>query len=162
MKYRTLFKGLFLALLFTAMTGIAFAQQAPVPPPNPAKNPQKMKPPKALLPDLSDSLNARIDSIRLKNREDVLPVQNRLREKRAHLQTLATAKNVDMEAINQTIADISSLKTQIAKKRIASFENIRHLLNDRQRIMFDSQFDMFFSDKMRPKPPVPGPRPGKR
>ena len=61
-----------------------------------------------------------------------------MQEKRAKLQTLRTAKNVDMKAINNLIDEKAMLKADQMKARAAHHQEIRSLLTDEQRIIFDS------------------------
>jgi len=154
MNYKTIFKSLFLTVLFAVgVNSVSLAQQTKQPPKRPQMNHwrqhnrmwrHKHRP---MIPDLSDTLKKQIKNIMLNTRETVLPVQNKLREARAHLRTLATADNADMQAINQTIENIGNLKVQIAKQRLAAYENIRKLLNEKQRVIFDTRIGMFLAHK---------------
>lgn len=152
MKYQTMLKTLFIILLFTGLTGAAFAQQTPSRPAPPKPNRPGMgmhfrghhkKMP--MLPNLTNDQKKQMKNIMLNTRKQVLPLQNQMREKRDHLRTLATADKTDMKAINQTIDKIGSLRTQITKDRVASVEKVRNLLTDDQRIIFDSRIGMFLS-----------------
>ena len=71
-----------------------------------------------------------------------LPVKNLIGEKKAHLKTLSTIDNPDMNAINSTIDEIASLKAQIMKMHVANRLEIRTLLTDKQRVIFDSKGHM--------------------
>lgn len=91
------------------------------------------------LPNLSETQKEQINEIMLQGREEVLLLQNQVREKMARLQTLRTAADVDMDAINAVIDEIGDFRTEIMKKRLASEQDIRKLLTEEQRVIFDSK-----------------------
>ncbi len=88
--------------------------------------------------DLTVEQQEQIKTLRIKHLEQMLPYRNEMQEKRAKLQTLRTAKNVDMKAINNLIDEKAMLKADQMKARAAHHQEIRSLLTDEQRIVFDS------------------------
>lgn len=146
-----------MALLFAGFTGISKAQQTS----NSVRSSMKAgrmqgmhqmwkdHARRQLLPGLTEDQKKQIKDIMLKTREAVLPLTNQLREKEAHLQTLQTAGQVDMKAVDQTIDEMGALRIQIAKKRAASRQDIRKLLTDEQRVVFDSRKASFMDHGMR-------------
>lgn len=94
------------------------------------------------LPDLTDEQRTQIRNIMLNTRKEMLPIQNELREKQAQLRTLTTGENIDMEAANTVIEEIGALRTKMMKNRITSRQEIRNLLTEEQRIIFDSRTPM--------------------
>ncbi|NOR76282.1 MAG: hypothetical protein GQ525_14145, partial [Draconibacterium sp.] len=54
-------------------------------------------------------------TLRLETANKVKPFKNQLRELMAHQQTLTTADNADLKAINKNIDEMSGAKTEIAK-----------------------------------------------
>jgi len=94
------------------------------------------------LPDLTDEQRTQIRDIMLNTRKEMLPIQNELREKQAQLRTLTTGENIDMDAANTVIEEIGALRTEMMKNRIASRQEIRNLLTEEQRIIFDSHTPM--------------------
>jgi len=87
--------------------------------------------------DLSDEQQQQIETMRTAHMEKMLPMQNELKEKKAHLNTLSTAKVADTKAINSTIDEIGALKVKMMKERESHQQDIRKVLNDEQRIKFD-------------------------
>ncbi|MCB0505335.1 MAG: Spy/CpxP family protein refolding chaperone [Cyclobacteriaceae bacterium] len=94
--------------------------------------------PYMMLPDLTDAQKDQMKDIHLKTMKQVQPLRNQLMEKRAHLKTLTTADKADIKAINGQIDDISKLEVSIEKIQAASHQEVRSLLTDEQRVVFDS------------------------
>ena len=94
------------------------------------------------LPGLTDEQRTQIRDIMLNTRKEMLPIQNELREKQAQLRTLTTGDNIDMETANTVIEEIGALRTKMMKNRIASRQEVRNLLTEEQRIIFDSRTPM--------------------
>ena len=69
----------------------------------------------------------------------MLPIDNQIREKKAHLNTLRTADKPDMNQINSTVEEIGKLKIEKAKIHEASHQEIRKVLTDEQRLQFDKK-----------------------
>jgi Spy/CpxP family protein refolding chaperone len=90
------------------------------------------------IPGLTDDQKAKIKDIRTAAMKEMIPLKNELREKEAHLQSVSTGNNVDLNVINKGIDDIGAVKTTIAKKHAAERYNIRQLLTDDQKVFFDS------------------------
>lgn len=144
MKPTTIFKTVLLSLLLVGMTGTALAQQ----PPDRVMKKERMEKMREMrqhhdrmprIPDLTDQQKEQIKDIMLTTRQAVLPLQNQMREKAARLKTLRTAEKVDMEAVNSVIEEIGDIRTQIMKTRVASEQEIRELLTEEQRVVFDSR-----------------------
>ncbi len=119
---------LMLMLLFS---GLAFAQD-PQPAPDPGKQSFKEK------MGLTDEQTAKIKEIKLSAKKEILPLKNELGEKKARLKTLSTADKVNMNEINGVIDDITSLKGRMMKIKMKKHQDIRALLTDEQRVMFDT------------------------
>lgn len=144
-----------LAVVLVGFAGISNAQVAPSKP----NHPQAMQRHQRMqqdgnwvhmrIPNLTDQQKDQIKDVMLKNREAVMPLQNQMREKAAHLRTLSTAENVDQNAAEVIIDDIGNLRTQIMKKRFETRQQVRNLLTDEQRIWFDSHPMMGFGRKAR-------------
>ena len=90
------------------------------------------------IPNLTDDQKTKIKAQQVAFGKEALPLRNQLIEKRAHLRTLQTASTYDANAVNATIDDISKTESQLLKKSAANHEAIRKLLNDEQRLAFDS------------------------
>ena len=114
--------------------------------PAPPEGSQFQPPPPPVLPgipNLTKEQNESIKKLQLKISQDVLPIENEVREKEAHLNTLTSVKTPDMDAIYKVVDEIAVQKVKIAKLQIAHDMDIRKVLDDEQRLIFDR----------RPKPP---------
>ena len=92
-----------------------------------------------MLPDLTDAQKEGMKSIHIKSMKATQPLKNQLMEKKAHLNTLSSADKADMKAINKQIDEISVIQASIQKQRAASKQEVRSLLTDDQRVIFDAQ-----------------------
>lgn len=103
------------------------------------------------IPDLTDAQKESIKKIRLAAQKDMLPLRNQINEKMAHLQTLNTAEKADMKAIDKTIDEVYALKADMAKTQAKSRQEVRKLLTEEQRLVFDSHMpgDRFGGDMHR-------------
>jgi Spy/CpxP family protein refolding chaperone len=90
------------------------------------------------LPDLTEEQQEQIKQLRTAHLKEILPIENKIREKAAQLNTLETSEKVDMVKINKTIEELGELKVTIAKKRAAHRQDIRKILTEDQRVIFDS------------------------
>jgi Spy/CpxP family protein refolding chaperone len=90
--------------------------------------------------DLTDEQKAKIKESKTKHLKAVKPLKNKLGIYEAELKALATADKADMNAINKKIDEISSVKTDIQKSKMVHIQEIRSLLTDDQRIIFDTHF----------------------
>ena len=90
------------------------------------------------IPNLTDDQKAKIKALQIAFGKEALPLKNQLAEKKAHLRTLQTAQPYDANAVNAAIDDITKTESLLMKKHAANQEVIRKLLNDEQRLAFDS------------------------
>jgi Spy/CpxP family protein refolding chaperone len=91
------------------------------------------------IPNLTEDQKTKIKAQRVAFGKEALPLTSQLAEKRAHLRTLQTAQAYDASAVNAAIDDITKTQSQLMKKKAANREAIRKLLNDEQRLAFDSR-----------------------
>jgi len=89
------------------------------------------------IPNLTEEQTAKIEALKTPHMKEMLPLKNQMAEKKAQLTTLTTAEKADMDAINKKIDEIGTLKTQMLKKREAHKQDIRKILSEEQRLMFD-------------------------
>ena len=94
--------------------------------------------PGPIIPDLTEDQEEQIQSLRTDYLKAILPMRNELAEMNARLQTLSTADNADMSQINGLIEDMGAIKMQMMKAGAAHRQEIRKLLTDEQRVVFDS------------------------
>ena len=139
------------AILIAIIIGISFQLSAQVDnkrPEKPAKENNRSLPPDGLLqpppppvlpgiPNITKEQNESIKKLQLKISQDVLPIENEMREKEAHLNTLTSVKTPDMDAIYKVVDEIAAQKVKIAKLQIAHDMDIRKVLDDEQRLIFD-------------------------
>lgn len=116
-------------ILFVSIS--AFAQES-------QKEPVHKKGMYANIPNLTDEQQKKIDALTIPHRKEMQVLRAQMKEKQAHLETLRIADNADMTAINKTIDEISVLKTTMMKKREAHKQEIRKILTDEQRLIFDA------------------------
>lgn len=90
------------------------------------------------LPGITPEQTEQIDALRLKGMKQTQQLRNELGEKQARLRTLSTSDKPDQNTINKTIDEIAAIKANIQKNRMATHQEIRKLLNDDQRIVFDN------------------------
>lgn len=138
---RTLFIALVIGLLTAGITVDTYAQRGNRPMQRgPMMGAQGMGPGAGLFTqfDLTDEQQQKIKDIMLETHQQIMPLRNQVREAAAHLRTLTSGK-ADMSAVNQQIDQISQLRTQIMKKRMATHQDIRNLLTEEQRAWFDAR-----------------------
>ncbi len=90
------------------------------------------------IPDLTDEQQKKIDDLRVEHQKKMLNNHNQMMEKRAKLNTLRTADKTDMNTINKLIDEMGVLHTQMMKDKEAHRQAVRELLNNKQRVFFDS------------------------
>ena len=92
-----------------------------------------------MLPGLTSEQTKQIEQLRIKHHKEILPLQNSIGEKQARLRSLETAEKADINAINKTIDEITALRAEMMKKGAAHRQEVRKILNDEQRLMFDTR-----------------------
>ncbi|OAN60490.1 hypothetical protein A8B79_11160 [Balneola sp. EhC07] len=91
--------------------------------------------------DLSEDQEEQIKGIMLEGKQESLPLENQLREKIARLRTLSSGDTYDVAAINKVADEMGDLQASIHKIHIAKKGEIRALLNEEQKIKFDTMPD---------------------
>lgn len=86
---------------------------------------------------LSPEQKKKIKDIRLKEKKQLIQINNQLSEKKMHLITLQTAEKPDMKAINKTIDELTALIGSKMKIKSNSTQQIREMLTEEQRVEFD-------------------------
>jgi len=89
--------------------------------------------------NLTEDQQTQMRSMHLQMQKETLPIQNKIGENRAKIRTLSTVDNVDLKIINKLIDENSDLMAKIMKIRMANHQNIRKILTDEQRIIFDNK-----------------------
>ncbi len=116
-----------------------FNNLPPLPPPPPPVLPG--------IPNLTKEQSESIHKLQINVAQAKFPLENNVREKEARLHTISTVKVPDMQAIEKQIDEIARVKVQLAKLQAAHDQDIRKVLDDEQRLIFDN------------RPPMPEPRP---
>jgi hypothetical protein len=142
-----IFKVLFFTLLSAAIFLPGPSQtlaQAPKAPVFSTASPPARPP----IPDLTRAQHEQIEALQFEFQKAVFHSQNEINEKEARLHSLTTQEEVDMKAVNRTLEEIGDLQTGIRKLHIQMDMQIRELLDERQRLIFDGM--------LPPPPPPPG------
>ncbi len=139
-------RSILVTMVLSLMLSGSFLLAQPMPGARGMHHPGMMRgdgPPGAMMfkniPNLTEEQKEQIKALRLDMMKKALPIRNTIGEKRARLRTLQTQASVNMKEVNALIDEIAGLKARIAKMRAAKRQQIRNLLTDEQRIVFDSR-----------------------
>lgn len=88
---------------------------------------------------LTEEQKETMKKLRLETAKEIKPLKNELHEVMAHHQTLITADNADLKAINKNIDKMAGIKTEIAKIMAKQHQEFRSQLNEEQLIKFDNR-----------------------
>lgn len=138
------------AILFLAFAAVSFAAQAQ---PrqgkmhkgnikdgnNPKVHVYSISDKGCMIPDLSQEQKDEIKKYRLDMVKENTSIHNQIAEKRARLNTLQSEDKANMSAINKTIDEIAALQAQQMKSKASFHVKVRALLNDEQKVAFDSR-----------------------
>ncbi|MCY1721055.1 periplasmic heavy metal sensor [Prolixibacteraceae bacterium Z1-6] len=80
----------------------------------------------------------KVKELRLETAKQIKPLRNELNELKAKQQTLTTADNADMKAINNNIDKMSKVKADLEKVMAKQHQEIRSMLSEEQLIKFDA------------------------
>jgi len=89
--------------------------------------------------NLTEEQQSKMKSLRLQLQKEMLPIKNEIGENSAKIRSLSTLDNVDLKAINKILDADGALKTNIAKLLMSNRQQVRNILNEEQRIIFDTQ-----------------------
>jgi len=98
------------------------------------------------IPNLTEEQEMKIKELKTVHMKAMLKYRSELDEKNARLKSLQTADDVDMDKIYKAIEDIGAIETRMLKGRADLHQKIRAMLDDEQRVFFDTQY---LSRKMR-------------
>ncbi|MBN1348993.1 Spy/CpxP family protein refolding chaperone [candidate division KSB1 bacterium] len=90
------------------------------------------------IPDLTDEQRAKIEDLRLKFQEVRAPERIKMQKMRLELKELMIAKNPNQKAIDTKIDEIGKKRTEMQKQHVAHRLEIRNLLTDKQKAVFDT------------------------
>lgn len=100
------------------------------------------------IPNLSDDQKAKIETLKTKALKESNLLRSSLNERRAHLNTLSIADAPDQKAIDNEIDEMGKLQTTLRKLHAKLRQDIRALLNDDQKIYFDTHYRQILNCKM--------------
>lgn len=103
-----------------------------------------------MIPNLTEEQQEQIKELRLDHMKAMQNYRNEFQEKRANLRTLQTQDSPDMNKINDKIEELGELKTEMHKESAEHRQEIRKMLNDEQKLIFD-QHSQRHQGKMRHK-----------
>ncbi len=99
------------------------------------------------LPGLTDEQKDAIKEIRLEGMKQQLPLKNKKDELKAQLKTEMTADQPNETKINNLIEEIGKIDIDKQKIRAKSRLEIRKLLNEEQRLVFDMRMERKGSER---------------
>ena len=88
---------------------------------------------------LTEEQKAKIKDIHTASYKEIKALQNQMGELKAKQRTLTTADKADMNAINANIDEITKVQNKMMKIRAANHQQVRNLLTDEQKMIFDSE-----------------------
>jgi len=91
------------------------------------------------IPGITAEQRTAIDQLRVKQLRSAELIRAEIGEKQARLNTLKLAEKEDVKAIDGTIDDITKLRGDLMKQRETHRREIKALLNDEQKVFFDSK-----------------------
>lgn len=97
--------------------------------------------------DLSDEQQEQVQAIHLSGQKEMLPLRATLQQKRSELRTFTIGDNYDHAKVTKLAEEIGDLHTQMLTKRATHQQQIKQVLNEEQRIKFDT-FHMNRGNKM--------------
>ncbi len=89
------------------------------------------------IPDLTSDQEAQMEKLKIVHMKKMLNYSNQVNEKNARLQTLRATVDVDMNAINSTIDEMSVIKASQQKDKEQHLQDVRNILTDTQKVYFD-------------------------
>lgn len=137
-KMKQLMLLLLVALCFAGLNAFSQPADHEMPPHGKmGERPEKMD--HAFLPNLTDDQKSQIDKLNLDFQKQTLQTRNQIGEKHAQLRTTVTQEKADLKKVDALIDDIGKLKSSIMKERVKTDLQIRALLTDEQKVLFDQR-----------------------
>lgn len=92
------------------------------------------------IPNLTQDQQTKIETLKTAHMQEMIGFKTQLAEKKAHENTLMTAKTVDLKAVNKVIDEISNIKAKMQKSNAKHHNDVRNLLTDEQKVFFDNHY----------------------
>jgi Spy/CpxP family protein refolding chaperone len=93
------------------------------------------------IPDMTDEQKDKMKELRISYMQSTLPLENERKEKKARLNTLSSTAQVDKKAMEKVIKEIGDLNTKLMLTKEFHKQDVRAILTDEQRVLFDSKGD---------------------
>ncbi|MCF6240337.1 MAG: Spy/CpxP family protein refolding chaperone [Bacteroidales bacterium] len=90
------------------------------------------------IPDLTPEQQTKLKELHTAHMKEMTSIKNQLQEKKAHLKTLRTSDNPNMNEIDKTIDEITALTGKMMKQRERMIQDIRKELTEEQKVYFDA------------------------
>ena len=131
------------------MSVSAFAQQGGMP----CQNPQE---PKILnvIPDLTQEQKDKIGEYQTQMLKTTTPLKAEMKQKKAELDVLMT-KDTDIKAKEKVVNEMQDIRTKMQMARITYHDNVRAILNEKQKLAFDNWYLNRGPKNQRPMGPRP-------
>lgn len=100
------------------------------------------------IPNLSEDQKKKMKEIKIRTRKETMQVENQMGEKKARLKTLTMMDKPDINEINKTVDEWMGMQAIVMKKKLGSAQEIRALLNEEQRVVFDSKIQRKMNKRM--------------
>ena len=89
--------------------------------------------------NLTEEQQEAFKNLRLEKLKTVNPLKNKLNELRAKKHSLMSAEKISNNEVNNIIDEMSNIKEQIAKANIKQRVEMKKLLTEEQKMMFDKK-----------------------
>lgn len=91
---------------------------------------------------LTDEQTTKMEALRIDFHKLAQPMENQLGEKRAALRSLTTVENPDRKKVETLVTEIGKLENSLMLARVNHKLDVRALLDDRQKVIFDQKEPM--------------------
>jgi len=88
--------------------------------------------------ELTDEQKTKIEEIHFTAMKSMKSVNNTIGEKEAKLKTLSSADSPDLKAISKVAQEIGDLRTQMFVNQVQTKQEVRALLDEKQKLKFDN------------------------
>jgi len=119
----------------TGITSISYAQQGYRSQAGPAERGRLLPG----IPDLTEEQKEQIKNLQTAYLKDIQELKNEMKINKAKLDALLTEDQPNMNEINMLLEDNGKMLTELRKKQIAHKMEIRDLLTEEQKIIFDNR-----------------------
>lgn len=101
------------------------------------REPREPRGPK--IPNLTEEQQEQIKAFRLDHAKTTLPIRNQVNELEAKLKTLTSADELNKNEVGRVIDNLSDLKAELMKQRVAHMEDVKSVLTEEQKVVLNNQ-----------------------